>query len=413
MAGDVAIRVEGLYKQYGFRMPELYYRAKNLARRGSLDYYRALTTGGRWALKDVSFEIRRGEAFGVIGRNGSGKSTLLKVLSGVCPPTAGRVAVAGNIFPMIELNAGMHMELTGRENARMLSVVMGVPSREVSNRVKEIEAFCELGEWFDRRVRTYSTGMQTRLGFGTAINVNADILLIDEVWAVGDLSFQQKSLQAISELFKRGDKTIILVTHGVRQAERICDRGLMLNDGNLVLLDDMKTVVKSYYEENTIERRDATGEQVVKDKPHVILDTKEIAFDWVSFHDENGDQTDTVETGKPMIIRTKYRLKEPMPTAFHFGFVTPDLVRLAIFNSIDQENPLENEVEGIVECKVKSLPLLPGTYGLVVSVATIKEYRAIYKGENQAFLKVVDTEQKFTSKNAEIFIVEAEWEIIK
>ena len=181
MSEDVVIRIEGMWKRYGLPIvPAL--------RRG----WRALRGRGpgnedAWVLRDVNLEVRRGETLGIIGRNGAGKSTMLKVLAGVTPPTRGRVEVRGRIFPMIELNAGVHPELTGRENVHLLGAVMGLGRREVRAKLPAIENFCELGEWFDKPVRMYSSGMLARLGFAVAINVDSDIIMVDEVFAVGDL----------------------------------------------------------------------------------------------------------------------------------------------------------------------------------------------------------------------------------
>ncbi|MBZ0306406.1 MAG: ATP-binding cassette domain-containing protein, partial [Anaerolineae bacterium] len=165
------IRVEGLYKQYGLPLPSPFSRLRGL-------------TEPKWSLRDIQFEVRGGETLGIIGYNGAGKSTLLKVLAGVTPPTRGQVEVRGRVFPMIELNAGMNMELTGRENVLLLGILMGMSRAEIRAKLPEIEDFCELGKWFDEAVWKYSSGMLARLGFSVALNVDADILLVDEVLAV-------------------------------------------------------------------------------------------------------------------------------------------------------------------------------------------------------------------------------------
>jgi ABC-type polysaccharide/polyol phosphate transport system ATPase subunit len=146
---------------------------------------------------------------GIIGLNGSGKSTLLKVLSGTTPPNYGNVKVDGRLFSMIELSAGMNLELTGRENCRLLGAVMGFTPQEIAQHIPAIEEFCELGDWFDRPIRTYSSGMHARLGFGVAMNVDADIILIDEVLAVGDVVFQKKCMRAIDAFSKKGKSGIL------------------------------------------------------------------------------------------------------------------------------------------------------------------------------------------------------------
>ncbi len=190
MSDDVVIRIEGLWKRYGLPLPAVIRKGWNLVRHGHLESGNG--DHGPWALRDVNLEVRRGETVGIVGRNGAGKSTLLKVLAGVTAPTRGRVEIRGRIFPMIELNAGLHMELTGRENVRLLGAVMGLSRREMESRLPDIEEFTELGVWFDKPVRTYSTGMLGRLGFGVAVNIESDVVLIDETFAVGDLKFQKQ-----------------------------------------------------------------------------------------------------------------------------------------------------------------------------------------------------------------------------
>lgn len=232
MSDAISIRVEGLWKHYGLSSrPGL----GQIARAVLPQVCRGPMNGDAefWALRDVSFEVRRGETVGIIGRNGAGKSTLLKVLAGVTPPSRGRVEVHGRIFPMIELNAGVHPELTGRENTYLLGAIMGVPGEQMASLLPEIEEFVELGDWFDRPVRTYSSGMVARLGFGVATRIESDILLIDETFAVGDLKFQNKSLARIKELRERG-ATVILVTHSLDMLQFIAQRGIVLDEGAIV-----------------------------------------------------------------------------------------------------------------------------------------------------------------------------------
>jgi len=188
MKDEVIIKVEHLWKQYGLPMPRIVKRLRQDLKSKSL----SSPVLDHWALKDVSFEVKKGETLGIIGPNGAGKSTLLKVLAGVTPATRGKVKFKGKIFPMIELNAGIHPELTGQENVRLLGAIMGLSRLDIEEKLPAIKEFTELGEWFNTPVRKYSSGMMARLGFGVAMNVDADLLLVDEVLAVGDLRFQRK-----------------------------------------------------------------------------------------------------------------------------------------------------------------------------------------------------------------------------
>lgn len=229
MSGDVAIKIEGLWKRYGLPLPGFVNKAWNLVRKSSQE------DGDRrpWALKDLNLEIRKGETVGIIGRNGAGKSTLLKVLAGVTEPTRGRVEIHGRIFPMIELNAGLHMELTGRENVRLLAAVMGLSRKEIDEKLPDIEDFTELGEWFDKPVRMYSSGMLGRLGFGVAVNIRSDVVLIDETFAVGDLRFQNKSLARVKHM-REGGATVLLVSHSLETLQFVARQGILLEEGALI-----------------------------------------------------------------------------------------------------------------------------------------------------------------------------------
>jgi ABC-type polysaccharide/polyol phosphate transport system ATPase subunit len=197
------------------------------------------------ALDDLSATIRKGVTYGVIGRNGSGKSTLLKLVAGITKPTRGAVRVNGRVSALIELGAGFHPEISGRENVFINGVMLGLSRREIAKRFDEIVEFAEMEDFIDAPVKTYSSGMYMRLGFAVAINVDPDVLLVDEVLAVGDEGFSLKCLDKFSE-FKRRGKTILLVTHGLSMVERFCDEALWINSGKKRLVGDPKRVVQMY-----------------------------------------------------------------------------------------------------------------------------------------------------------------------
>ena len=189
------------------------------------------------ALKGVSFVVPRGCTFGIVGRNGSGKSTALKVVAGITKPTTGTVAVEGRISALIELGAGFHPEISGRENVFINGIMLGLSKREITRRFDEIVEFAELEDFIDAPVKTYSSGMYMRLGFAVAIHVDPDVLLIDEVLAVGDEAFTHKCLDKFAE-FRRRNKTVLLVTHSLNLVERFCDEALWLNDGRAQAMGD-------------------------------------------------------------------------------------------------------------------------------------------------------------------------------
>jgi ABC-type polysaccharide/polyol phosphate transport system ATPase subunit len=196
-------------------------------------------------LKDVSFEIQKGEFFGIVGRNGSGKSTLLKLLAGIYTPDSGLVHVTGQLTPFIELGVGFNPELTGRENVFMNGALLGFGKAEMEQMYDDIVSFAELERFMDQKLKNYSSGMQVRLAFSIAIRAESDVLLIDEVLAVGDAAFQQKCFDYFSEL-KNSDTTVILVSHDRNALERFCRRGVLIDKGKVVLAGEMKKVLTAY-----------------------------------------------------------------------------------------------------------------------------------------------------------------------
>ena len=197
------------------------------------------------ALRGVSFSVRHGSTFGIVGRNGSGKSTALKLVAGITKPTTGTVSVQGRISALIELGAGFHPEISGRENVFINGIMLGLTKKEITRRFDEIVEFAELEDFIDAPVKTYSSGMYMRLGFAVAIHVDPDVLLIDEVLAVGDESFTHKCLDKFAE-FRRRNKTVLLVTHALNLVERFCDEALWLNEGRARAMGDPRRVVSAY-----------------------------------------------------------------------------------------------------------------------------------------------------------------------
>ena len=198
-----------------------------------------------WALKNVSFTVRHGQVLGIIGRNGAGKSTILKVISGILKPTEGSVSVRGNIVPMLELGSGFDFDLTGRENIYLNGSILGYSSHFLDEKYDEIVSFSELGEFIEMPIRNYSSGMMMRLAFSIATVVNPEILIVDEILAVGDEAFQRKSRQRMLELMG-GGTTVLFVSHSLDQIREMCDRVLWLDHGQIKMLGETKEVCDAY-----------------------------------------------------------------------------------------------------------------------------------------------------------------------
>jgi ABC-type polysaccharide/polyol phosphate transport system ATPase subunit len=206
------------------------------------------------AVSNVSFEVYPGEMLGVIGRNGSGKSTLLKLIAGIYKPTSGTVRVEGSIAPLLELGAGFHPELTGRENILLNGLLLGYSKREMKSREASIIEFADLGEFIDAPVKQYSSGMYTRLAFSVATEVNPDILLVDEILAVGDVPFQQKCFERLNQ-FRRSGKTILFVTHSPQQVLSFCNRVVLLENGKMLFNGDPEQGLELYESHTGVSRQ--------------------------------------------------------------------------------------------------------------------------------------------------------------
>lgn len=227
---------------------------KLLLKEALLDMFRPERTTSFWALKDVSFTINKGEAVGIIGKNGSGKSTILKLIAGVMVPTKGKVVVKGRIAPLIELGAGFHPELSGRENVYLNGTILGLRRSEIDGLFKKIVDFSELEEFIDTPVKHYSSGMFMRLAFAIAVHTSPDILLIDEILAVGDEEFQKKCLRKMKDFKKKG-VTILFVSHSLEDVEDFCDKAIYIKDGEIAAYDSSENAITLYKKEEKLSKQ--------------------------------------------------------------------------------------------------------------------------------------------------------------
>lgn len=260
---DIVIRAEGLGKKYtiGHEAGKERYRAlrdviargaRNALRKaGDMMHGRPIVEGDQleevWALRDVNFEFRRGEVVGIIGSNGAGKSTLLKILSRITEPSEGEVSITGRVASLLEVGTGFHPELTGRENIFLNGAILGMSRDEVRKKFDEIAAFAEIDRYLDTPVKRYSSGMYMRLGFSVAAHLEPDILLVDEVLAVGDVAFQKKCLGKMQDVSSREGKTVLFVSHNLDAVRRLCRSAMLLSGGRVEAIDNAQKVVDSYF----------------------------------------------------------------------------------------------------------------------------------------------------------------------
>jgi ABC-type polysaccharide/polyol phosphate transport system ATPase subunit len=253
---DIAVRMEHVYKM--FRKGEVYNSLRDLlpALTGTMFRKRELSESDKrefWALQDISFEVKRGQAFGIVGHNGAGKSTMLKLLSRIMNPTRGSIHVDGRISALIELGAGFHQDLTGRENVYLYGTILGMAKREIDNKFEEIVEFSGLAEFIDTPVKRYSSGMQARLGFAVAAHVNPDVLLVDEVLSVGDTLFQRRCFDHMRKIIQNG-ATVLFVSHSLKAVADFCSQALLLDHGRPVVMGAPHEVI-AHYLTHTRDRR--------------------------------------------------------------------------------------------------------------------------------------------------------------
>ena len=256
-----------------------------------------------WALRNVSFSVKRGEALGIIGHNGAGKSTILKLLTNITAPTTGEISICGRLSALLEIGSGFHQDLTGRENAYLSGVTFGMSRNEISEKLSAILEFSGVGDFIDVPVKRYSSGMYLRLGFSIAAHLNPDILLLDEVLAVGDVAFQSKCLNRIQEL-RRAGRTIIFVSHDLAAVERLCDRTLLLSKGEIVYQGNPRDVTLEY------QRRTLLASEP---PAHVREASRMIEFTHFSYRSAVDEADRSVRTGEAMVVEIGYIAHETAP----------------------------------------------------------------------------------------------------
>ncbi len=349
---DIAIKVENVSKI--FRIP---HEKHTSLKEATLNLFSRRTFEVFEALKNVSFEVRKGEFFGMIGRNGSGKSTLLKILAGIYIPNKGRTIIKGKVSPFLELGVGFNPELTGRENIFLGGSILGLSDKEVKEKYNQIVEFSELQDFIDLKLKNYSSGMQVRLAFALAINVYADILLMDEVLAVGDTNFQIKCIREFNK-YKDQGKTVILVTHDVQTVQRYCDRVMLLRNGKIVKIDKPEEVINKYTFQNISDEEtqdDKKDTEIKKSLKSPVEITK------VEILDNNGKTRSSFQTGESLSILIEFKNKNR--TEINVGIGLHSTFGETIFGyntQIDNFNISKDSTKVIL--KINKTPLLKGEY---------------------------------------------------
>ena len=334
------------------------------------------------ALDDVDFKVEQGEVLGIIGHNGAGKSTLLKTLARVSTPTHGSVNVHGTVAPLIEVGAGLVPDLTGRENIYLNGVILGMRRGDIRKKFDEIVSFAELEEFIDTPIKRYSSGMQVRLGFSIATCVVADILIVDEVLSVGDIAFQRKCFDRMEDMIRRQGKTVLLVSHNIRQVERLCTRAILLDHGT-IQGDGLPTeICNRFYEasERQIVAQRASGPK----RERNFLQTGEVSLQRIYLTDEDGKPVTDLRAGCDINVSVVFNaLEDLVQPVFGIGIQTPDFLNITHQESFEQIT-IETLPKGIfkVNCRFLKPPLLAGVYTLRIGLGVGKIMRTAFYAED-------------------------------
>jgi ABC-2 type transport system ATP-binding protein len=390
MSNDIAIKVENVSKT--FRLP---HEKNSSIKSAVINFYRSRRTFEKQeALKNVSFEVKKGEFFGIVGRNGSGKSTLLKMLAGIYSPSKGNIHVNGKLTPFIELGVGFSPELTGRENVFLNGALLGFNRKEMNELYKDIVEFAELERFMDQKLKNYSSGMQVRLAFSIAIRADTDILILDEVLAVGDSSFQKKCLDYFREL-KRTKQTVVLVTHDMKTVEKYCDRAMLINDGKLLHVGEARTIAAEYEQLNLV-NQSTDLKKVFESHEAKITDVR-----------INGKKDLLIKKPTPITIEITYKALKDVEVAGSMSIALADGTFLANLNM--RKDPRlkvtkKNTTKTLI-CQLGSHQFLDGTYRIDT---------AIY--ENDTYLDRLYNAVQFTvssnktTSRGGLFNLDGEWQ---
>ena len=333
------------------------------------------------ALDDVNFSIEQGEVVGIVGHNGAGKSTLLKMLSRISTPTIGSIKVRGRIAPLIEVGAGFVPDFTGRENVYLNGCILGMSKKAIDKKFDEIVEFAEMAEFIDTPVKRYSSGMQVKLAFSVATSVESEILIVDEVLAVGDLAFQQKCIERMEKIINGDGRTVIIVGHNIRQIQRICNRVMLLDHGRITQDGDASEVCSIFYDEaqaRNIARHELIDGEVTPHQTSNIIKVQSIEF-----LDDDDKLVNQIGLHEPMKVRVVFECNKHISRPeIVVGLHTSDFFHvLSVGNALTDIRPdFQPGIHQFV-CRISDIPLRPASY--VLRLAFLDQYRrVIWYAEN-------------------------------
>ena len=377
---DIVIKIENLSKKYVIGAKDnrfLYERISNS--------FKSLFSRNRkqqetefWALRDINLEIKQGDVVGIIGKNGTGKSTLLKIISRITQPTTGKVTIKGKVASILEVGTGMNRELTGRENIFINGAILGMKQAEIRRKFDEIVAFSGVEKFIDTPIKHYSSGMYVRLAFAIAAHLEPDILIIDEVLAVGDAEFQKKCLGKMEDISRSEGRTVLFVSHNMGAVRGLCKKAVLIANGRIESMGNVEEVISKYLSNPT--GRFIIGQEGKDEK--VIIEE-------VRLLNSKGETTQDFKTGESLTVEIKYFAKEVIKRPFFWIGVGSYYGSLFAANMlIDGNTPEKIEGEGIIRCTFKELPLLPQTYSVWVGARASDGRTLLTKSKEVAFFQI-------------------------
>ncbi len=391
MNDNVAIKLQGVSKKYTIG------KEKDGSLRGTLGNLfskKSTKTDEFWALKDVSFEVQKGDVVGIIGRNGAGKSTLLKILSQITRPTDGKIEINGRIASLLEVGTGFHPELTGRENVYLNGTILGMTRKEVQAKFDEIVAFSGIEKFIDTPVKHYSSGMYVRLAFAVAAHLEPEILIIDEVLAVGDAEFQKKCLGKMKDVAGEG-RTVIFVSHDLAAVKSLCNKGVLLERGKVLNQGQIESTIKKYLDNFT----------------NKGYESKDISISSVEMQDENKNKLDYLTTQSFCLIKIDVENRTNHELDFGFTIFNSEYVGL-ISGLISDSNKRIKQGVSNISIKIPTSLLHTGKY--IMEGALFDDYTVYYQNDNIfSFEKIGDDILSLKGKKSKgLLRIDTEWEII-
>lgn len=372
---ETVIKVENLSKRYRLGQKEA--KDKTFVRqvfdtvKAPLDNFRRLRALAEfnqedesvfWALRDLNFEVKKGEVLGIIGRNGAGKSTLLKILSRITEPTKGSIILKGRVASLLEVGTGFHPELTGRENVYMNGTILGMRRKEIDKKFDEIVAFSGVEKFIDTAVKFYSSGMKVRLGFAVAAHLEPEILVIDEVLAVGDVQFQKKCMGKMDEVAHKDGRTILFVSHSMPAIKTLCTKGLLLENGQLKLFGAISNTINQYF------KNDDGG--IGQFSPGKFSSSEKVVVTKVSLENQNGVETEIFQVGDDLTVNLWLDSEEEFDDPNIGIVIKSDIGAVSVANTMIDgiKTGKFKKGENQISCTFKNLPLLPKEYHLSIVI---------------------------------------------